>query len=82
MKRSRVNAIMTQADDMIRSFGFTLPPFAYWTPQEFRANKERAGPIIVAQCGWDITDYGVGDSATEKVLPSDRLLGVDARNIG
>ena len=29
-----------------------------------------------------VADYGVGDSATEKVLPSDRLLGVDARNIG
>ncbi|MGB4518073.1 MAG: D-lyxose/D-mannose family sugar isomerase, partial [Planktomarina temperata] len=31
MKRSQVNDIMVQADDMIRSFGFTLPPFAYWS---------------------------------------------------
>jgi D-lyxose ketol-isomerase len=61
MKRSRVNETIAQADDMIRSFGFTLPPFAYWTPEEFCANKSQADHIIEAQCGWDITDYGVGD---------------------
>ena len=27
MKRSRVNETIAQADDMIRSFGFTLPPW-------------------------------------------------------
>ena len=29
MKRSRVNQIIAQADEMIRSFGFVLPPFAF-----------------------------------------------------
>jgi len=33
---------MAQADDMIRSYGFTLPPFARWTPAEFRENAPRA----------------------------------------
>ena len=35
MKRSRINQIMAEADEMIRQYGFTLPPFAYWTPEEF-----------------------------------------------
>ncbi|MDB0006193.1 D-lyxose/D-mannose family sugar isomerase [Planktomarina temperata] len=61
MKRSQVNDIMVQADDMIRSFGFTLPPFAYWSPEAFKRNAAAARPIIEAQCGWDITDYGAGD---------------------
>ena len=61
MKRSQVNDIMVQADDMIRSFGFTLPPFAYWSPETFKRNAAAARPIIEAQCGWDITDYGAGD---------------------
>ena len=60
MKRSRINSIMSEADDMIRRFGFSLPPFAYWTPQEFRANAKVARNIIAARCGWDITDYGAG----------------------
>jgi len=61
MKRSRINDIMAQADDLIRSYGFTLPPFAYWTPQEFTANAPSAKALIDARCGWDITDYGAGN---------------------
>lgn len=61
MKRSRVNQIMSQADEMIRSFGFVLPPFAYWTPDAFRKNSAVAAHIIAARCGWDITDYGAGN---------------------
>lgn len=60
MKRSRINAIMAEADDMIRSYGFVLPPFAYWTPDGFMSRKSAARHIIEARCGWDITDYGTG----------------------
>jgi D-lyxose ketol-isomerase len=64
MKRSRINDIMADADQMIRSFGFNLPPFAYWTPDEFRANRDIARAVIDARCGWDITDYGAGQFDT------------------
>ncbi|RYH08503.1 D-lyxose/D-mannose family sugar isomerase [Tropicimonas sp. IMCC6043] len=61
MKRSKINEIMAAADEMIRSFGFTLPPFAYWTPEEFRDNAVSAARVIDARMGWDITDFGQGD---------------------
>lgn len=61
MKRSRINAIMAEADEMIRHYGFVLPPFARWTPEEFKAKKDIARNVIDARCGWDITDYGRGD---------------------
>ncbi|HMN84899.1 MAG TPA: D-lyxose/D-mannose family sugar isomerase [Bauldia sp.] len=60
MKRSEVNAIMREADAYIRSFQFRLPPFAAWTPDEFRARKGEAGEIVRARLGWDITDFGQG----------------------
>lgn len=60
MKRSRINAIMAEADDMIRRHGFHLPPFAYWSPDAFKSNADRAANVISARCGWDITDYGAG----------------------
>ena len=63
MKRSRVNQVMAEADAMIRGHGFTLPPFAYWSPDEFKARRGEAGNVIAARCGWDITDYGAGDFA-------------------
>lgn len=60
MKRSRINDIMAAADEMIRAHGFVLPPFAYWTPDEFKARTD-AQRIVDARMGWDITDYGQGD---------------------
>lgn len=45
---------------MIRRHGFTLPPFAYWTPDEFARRKRDASHVIASRCGWDITDYGAG----------------------
>lgn len=60
MKRSRINDIMAEADAMIRSHGFALPAWAYWTPEEFKARKHEAAEVIRARNGWDITDYGAG----------------------
>lgn len=59
MKRSRINQIMAEADDLIRHHGFVLPPFAYWTADEFRA-RAPGTRIAEARMGWDITDYGQG----------------------
>ncbi|NAZ35363.1 D-lyxose/D-mannose family sugar isomerase [Rubellimicrobium sp. CFH 75288] len=61
MQRSRVNAIIREAEGIIRHHGFTLPPFANWTPDEFRRRAPEARAIIDARLGWDITDFGGGD---------------------
>lgn len=63
MKRSTINEIMAAADDLIRQHGFTLPPFAYWSPSDFkqRVSDGSAKRIADARMGWDITDYGQGD---------------------
>ena len=61
MKRSRINAIMAEAHEMIRRYGFVLPPFAGWSPAGFQARRDVARNVIEARCGWDITDFGGGD---------------------
>jgi len=61
MKRSRINDIMAEADEMIRHYGFVLPPWAYWSPDEFVSRKDEASRVISARNGWDVTDYGDGD---------------------
>jgi D-lyxose ketol-isomerase len=60
MKRSEDNRIMAAADEFIRSFGFILPPFAYWSPDQMRARRAEIAGIVDARLGWDITDYGQG----------------------
>lgn len=60
MKRSRINGIMQDAAEMIARHGFVLPPFAAWSPDDFRA-RAPGTRIAQARMGWDITDYGQGD---------------------
>ena len=61
MKRSTINKILLEADEMMKSFGWVLPPFAYLKPDDFRAQASELAHVINARCGWDITDYGAGN---------------------
>ena len=61
MKRSEINQILAEADDFMKEFKIELPPFAYWSPEEFVENKTKATNVISANCGWDITDYGAAN---------------------
>lgn len=61
MKRSRINDLIREGDEMIQSYGFKLPPFAYWKPDDFAARSKAADHVVSSRCGWDVTDYGAGD---------------------
>jgi D-lyxose ketol-isomerase len=61
MKRSEVNLIMHKADEFIRSFGFLLPPFAYWSVDEFHRRRTTTTGIVANRLGWDVTDFGAGN---------------------
>jgi D-lyxose ketol-isomerase len=64
MKRSDINAIMRDADDFIRGCGLRLPPFAYWTPEDWTRKGEEVSEIVDNHLGWDITDFGLGNFAS------------------
>jgi D-lyxose ketol-isomerase len=61
MKRSEINSIMHRADEFIRQQNFHLPPFAYWTPEEWKQKGPEVREIVQNKLGWDITDFGSGD---------------------
>ncbi len=61
MKRSEINAIIRDADAFLRLSGFYLPPFAYWTLEDWQSKREEAHEIIDRRLGWDVTDFGQGN---------------------
>jgi D-lyxose ketol-isomerase len=63
MKRSEINAIMRESLTFLRERQFLLPPFATWTPADWRSKGPECGDIALQQLGWDITDFGSGDFA-------------------
>ncbi len=61
MKRSQINAIMKDADQFIKSCGFLLPPFAYWSATDWKQKGDEVRDIANHALGWDITDFGGGE---------------------
>jgi len=60
MKRSAVIQIIASADVYIRSHGFHLPPFAYFTPDQPVGRRHELLLVFATRLGWDITDFGAG----------------------
>ena len=58
MQRSAINDAIRFAEDLLARYQFLLPPFASWTPEDWRDRRADAGDIIKAKLGWDITDFG------------------------
>ena len=61
MKRAEINKIMREAVDFINEMKFKLPPFAFWSPEEWATKGHDYDEIRDNMLGWDITDFGSGD---------------------
>jgi len=61
MKRSEINRILKESTAFINKMNFRLPPFAFWSPDEWRKKDRGFEEIKRAMMGWDITDFGSGD---------------------
>ena len=59
MNRSQINTLMRNAIGFLREQQFHLPPFAFWSPADWR--ERDTSEIVAQQLGWDITDFGSGD---------------------
>ena len=60
MKRSRINALIAEAEAFYASNGFKMPPFAHWSPADWKQVR-KDDFLIKCNLGWDLTDYGRGD---------------------
>ena len=63
LKRSQINRSIDLAIATFREHGLHLPPYAYWTVQEWRERNGDIAEIRDCMLGWDVTDFGSGDFA-------------------
>ena len=61
MKRSEINGIIEHAKEFCKKMDFALPPFVYWSAEEWAQKGSECCEIVDNQLGWDITDFGSGD---------------------
>lgn len=61
MKRSTANHTIEIAKEAFATVGFKLPPFAFWTVEDWKTKGPEADEIRRAMLGWDVTDFGQGN---------------------
>ncbi len=61
MKRSEINRALKELETMAGQCGFALPPFCFFTPEEWKSKGHEYDEIRDNMLGWDITDYGQGN---------------------
>jgi hypothetical protein len=69
MKRSEINRRIKEAEDFFDAKNFRLPPWAAWSPDDWRAApRQGLREIIRHGLGWDLTDFGLGNFAETGLL--------------
>jgi D-lyxose ketol-isomerase len=61
MKRSEVNALLSEAVALCGRHAVVLPPWAAFRPVDWAERPDQAAFCAARQIGWDITDFGGGD---------------------
>jgi D-lyxose ketol-isomerase len=64
MKRSEINNYINEAKELLAQAGFSLPLFAFWSPEDWKFKGSEADEIRDNALGWDITDFGCGQFET------------------
>ncbi|OJU98581.1 MAG: hypothetical protein BGO12_23070 [Verrucomicrobia bacterium 61-8] len=58
LSRSRINLAVATAKSVLEKLSFPLPPFAYWSPEQWLQAGEESAEIRDCMLGWDVTDFG------------------------
>lgn len=59
MLRSEINRILRETIEFVNSQNFGLPPFAFWTPNDWVSKGHEVDEIRDCMLGWDVTDFGL-----------------------
>ncbi len=61
MKRSEINSYISEAKTFFNQHSFKLPPWAFFTPDDWKKAGPEYREIKDNMLGWDLTDFGSGN---------------------
>ena len=76
MKRSEIDQHIDRAVVFLNEHHFLLPPFAYWTTEDWKTKGPEYNEIRDNMLGWDLTDFGSGDFEKRARLTKSKILTV------
>ena len=60
MKRSQINQVIDESIAFCERMSFHLPPFAYWSPEEWATKGHEYDEVRDNMLGWDVIDFNQG----------------------
>lgn len=60
MKRSEINKVIKDMENLLQEERYRLPPFGSWTPEDWKTKGHDYDEIRDNMLGWDVTDGGLG----------------------
>ena len=60
MKRSEINQLIQDAVAFVNTMNFKLPPFAYWSLEDWKHKGPEYDEIKDNMLAWDVSDFGTG----------------------
>lgn len=61
MKRSEINKQLQESIKFFKKMNFSIPPWGFWSVDDWKENIHRVSDIVRYSLGWDITDFGSND---------------------
>lgn len=61
MKRKEINRLIRESIEFFDEMNFKLPPWGYWSPDDWKGKYDRCSEIVDNMLGWDLTDFGSND---------------------
>lgn len=61
MKRSEINSAIQVVVDSVKKAQFPLPPFAFYTIEQWKNLSADESELVENMLGWDVTDFGSND---------------------
>jgi D-lyxose ketol-isomerase len=56
--RSEINMLIDEAKSIFAAHGINLPPFAFWSAEDWTGKGDECDEIRICRLGWDVTDFG------------------------
>ena len=62
MKRSLINRVIREAEELMAEHSFLLPPFGKFSPEDWKnCDKSKYSEVFDLGLGWDVTGFGKED---------------------
>ena len=61
MKRSEINSLIVSSIEFLDKMNFSLPPWAFRKPEDWKGQYLNCSQIIDNMLGWNLTDFGSGE---------------------